>query len=207
SAIMVGASYVTALSSRSQSELREVTKKSSPRRTLGSRRHPVRVAVISDTHFGDDMGVLVVEDAHGVPRLGPAYRSLVRTMGRAVYVVLLGDILDFSVASFEKAYSHAKVFFSAVQEDGLAQQLIYVPGNHDFDIWHTVEHQVNVINQLKQGELPRAFKRSVPGILDDRPSASRGRLILPDVVPRPEWHENRSYYGNLFLDHITRRWN
>jgi hypothetical protein len=33
-----------------------------------------------------------------------------------------------------------KVFFSALRENGLAQQLIYVPGNHDFDIWHVVEH-------------------------------------------------------------------
>jgi UDP-2,3-diacylglucosamine pyrophosphatase LpxH len=165
----------------------------------------VRVAVVSDTHFGDDMGTLVIEEPGGAPRLGPAYPSLARAMGRADYVVLLGDILDFSVASFERAYSHAKVFFSAIQEDGLAQQLIYVPGNHDFDIWHTVEHQANVINQLKQGELPRAFKRSVPGVIDDRRPDPADKFLLPDVTAKPELHDNRTKYGNLFLDHVTRR--
>jgi UDP-2,3-diacylglucosamine pyrophosphatase LpxH len=164
----------------------------------------VRVAILSDSHFGDDLCTLVVESPGEPPRLGPAYPALARAVGRADYVVLLGDVLDFSVASFEKAYRHAKVFFTALQSDGLAGQLIYIPGNHDFDIWNIVEHQVNVINQLKQGELPRAFKRSVPGVIDDRRGEATGGLVLPRVTPKPEWHDNGTKYGNLFLDHITR---
>ena len=164
----------------------------------------MRVAILSDTHFGDDLCTLVVEPPKGPPQLGPAYPALARAVGRADYIVLLGDVLDFSVASFEKAYRHAKVFFTALQADGLAGQLIYIPGNHDFDIWNIVEHQVNVINQLKQGELPRAFKRSVPGVIDDRRANGAERLVLPRVTPKPEWHDNGTKYGNLFLDHITR---
>jgi UDP-2,3-diacylglucosamine pyrophosphatase LpxH len=164
----------------------------------------LRVAILSDTHFGDDLCTLVVESASGPAQLGPAYPALARAVGRADYLVLLGDVLDFSVASYEKAYRQAKVFFSALQADGLARQLVYIPGNHDFDIWNIVEHQVNVINQLKQGELPRAFKRSVPGVIDDRSRDGAERLVLPRVTPKPEWHDNGAKYGNLFLDHITR---
>ena len=164
----------------------------------------MRVALLSDTHFGDDLCTLVVEPPGEPARLGPAYPALAAAIGRADYVVLLGDVLDFSVASFEKAYRHAKVFFTALQADGRAAQVVYIPGNHDFDIWNIVEHQVNVINQLKQGELPRAFKRSVPGVLDDRRSAGTGALVLPRVTAKPEWHDNGVKYGNLFLDHITR---
>jgi 3',5'-cyclic AMP phosphodiesterase CpdA len=167
----------------------------------------MRLAVISDVHFGDDLCTLVATGPAGEPCLGPAYPALQRAVGRVDYLILLGDILDFSVASYQDAYRAARAFFLQAQEDGLAREYVYVPGNHDFDIWHTVEHQVNVINQLKQGQLPRAFKRSVPGVLDDRPdSPLPGRLLLPDVRPRPEWHENRALYGSLFLDHITRRW-
>jgi len=166
----------------------------------------MRLAVISDVHFGDELCTLVSDGPDGQPTIGPAYPALRRVLGRVDYLVLLGDILDFSVASYEEAYRAARAFFVRAQEDELAREVVYVPGNHDFDIWHTVEHQVNVINQLKQGQLPRAFKRSVPGVIDDRPAASRGRLLLPDVAPRPEWHEDRSPYGSLFLDHITRRW-
>lgn len=165
----------------------------------------MRVAIISDTHFGDDLCTLVVEPPGQPPRIGPGYASLRRAIGRVDYLVLLGDVLDFSVASFDKAYRHARVFFRQLQQDRLAGQLIYIPGNHDFDIWQIVEHQVNVINQLKQGEVPRAFKRSVPAVIDDRRLNPDQKFTLPDVTANPEWHDNRAKYGNLFLDHITRR--
>ena len=138
-------------------------------------------------------------------RSGPAIEALVRAVGHVDYLILVGDILDFSIASYERTYCHAKVFFSALQRDGVADQVVYIPGNHDFDIWPTVEHQVNVINQLKQGELPRAFKQSVPAVIDDRCADPADKFRLPDVTPKPEWHDNRSKYGRLFMDHITRR--
>jgi UDP-2,3-diacylglucosamine pyrophosphatase LpxH len=166
----------------------------------------VRIAIVSDTHFGDDLCVLVSDSyGHGPPILGPGYQALVRALGRVDYLVLVGDILDFSIASYERTYGHAKVFFSALQRDGVAEQVVYIPGNHDFDIWPTVEHQVNVINQLKQGELPRAFKQSVPAVIDDRCADPADKFRLPDVTPTPEWHDKHSKYGRLFMDHITRR--
>jgi hypothetical protein len=122
-------------------------------------------------------------------------------VGQVDYLVLLGDVLDLSVASDEEAYGAARVFFTALQRDGLARELVYVPGNHDFDIWNVVEQQVSVINQLKQGALPRPFRRAVPGVIDARESPPR--LRLPDVAARPEWHSARTDYGGLFLDHIT----
>jgi predicted phosphodiesterase len=168
----------------------------------------MRLAVVSDIHFGDDLCVLISNGRDGETRLGPAYPALRRVVGQVDYLVLLGDILDFSVASYQDAYRAARTFFVQAQQDRLAREYVYVPGNHDFDIWHAVEHQANVINQLKQGQLPRAFKRSLPAVLDDRVNSPLpGRLLLPDVRPRPEWHEDRAPYGSLFLDHITRRWN
>jgi hypothetical protein len=65
----------------------------------------MRLAVISDVHFGDDLCTLVATGPDGEPCLGPAY-----------------------------------------------------PGNHDFDIWHTVEHQVNVINPAQAGTAAARFK-------------------------------------------------
>jgi predicted phosphodiesterase len=164
----------------------------------------MRIAVVSDTHFGDDLCILVRRGAgEGPPQPDSAYASLRRAIGAVDYLVLLGDVIDFSVASYADAYASAKVFFEALQRDGLARELLYVPGNHDFDIWNVVEHQVNVINQLKQGGLPRPFKRAVPGVIDARERAPR--LRLPDVAAHPEWHAARTEYGGLFLDHITLR--
>jgi UDP-2,3-diacylglucosamine pyrophosphatase LpxH len=163
----------------------------------------MRIAVVSDTHFGDDLCTLVRSTADGSRVPGPGYAALRRAVGRVDYLVVLGDIIDFSVASYETAYATAKAFFTAVQGDGLAREIVYVPGNHDFDIWTVVEHQVNVINQLKQGALPRPFKRAMAGLVDAREAAPR--LRLPDVAAHPEWHSARTDYGGLFLDHITLR--
>lgn len=166
----------------------------------------MRIAIVSDTHFGDDLCTLVSDSSEqGPPVLGPGYAAFLRAVGHVDYLVLAGDILDFSIASYERTYRHAKVFFTALERDGVADQLIYIPGNHDFDIWPIVEHQVNVINQLKQGELPRTFKQSVPAVIDDRCVDPEDKFRLPDVTPKPEWHDHRAKYGRLFMDHITRR--
>jgi len=165
----------------------------------------MRIAVVSDMHLGDDLCVLVSPDsAPGeLPGPGPGYAALRRAVGQVDYLILLGDILDLSVTSYEEAYRDAKAFFTLLQRDELARELVYVPGNHDFDVWNVVEHQVNVINQLKQGELPRPFKRSVPGVIDAR--ESEPRLHLPDISAHPEWKERHRDYGGLFLDSITLR--
>ncbi len=164
----------------------------------------MRVAVLSDTHFGDPLCTLVSsEPRQKEPAIGPAYEPLARAMGKVDYLVLLGDIIDFSVASYAEAYRQARAFFRRLSDDGLVREIIYVPGNHDFDVWHTVEHQVNVINRLRQGQLPRAFKRSVPGVIDDR--RPRQKFLLPDVVPHRDHEEPEAHYGNLFFDDITRQ--
>jgi UDP-2,3-diacylglucosamine pyrophosphatase LpxH len=164
----------------------------------------MRIAVVSDTHFGDDLCTLVQPGPPGCePEPGPGYAALRAAIGRVDYLVLLGDIIDLSVGGYEEAFRDARAFFTALQRDGVARELVYVPGNHDFDIWNVVEHQVSVINQLKQGELPRPFKRAVPGVIDAR--EEEPRLHLPDVAAHPEWHSARTDYGGLFLDHITLR--
>jgi len=165
----------------------------------------MRIAVVSDVHLGDDLCVLLEPDpaADSLPGPGPGYPALREAVGHVDYLVLLGDIIDLSVASYKDAYRDAKAFFTLVQRDDLARELIYVPGNHDFDVWNVVEHQVNVINQLKQGELPRPFKRAVPGVIDAR--EDEPRLHLPDIAAHPEWKSRHHDYGGLFLDSITLR--
>lgn len=161
----------------------------------------MRIAVVSDTHLGHELCALVRPGSGGPAEPGPGYVALRRAVGHVDYLVLLGDVIDFSVASYADAYGAAKAFFLALQRDRLAPEIVYVPGNHDFDIWNVIEHQVNVINQVRQGGLPRPFKRAVPGVIDAR--ERRPRLRLPDVPARPEWHSARTDYGGLFLDHIT----
>ena len=75
----------------------------------------MRIAILSATHFGDDLCVLVSDACgHGPPAPGPGHEALVRAIGHVDYLVLVGDALDFSIASYERTHGHAKVFFSAL---------------------------------------------------------------------------------------------
>ena len=160
----------------------------------------MKLAIISDTHLGDPLCSLVKKDGDNYIE-GIKYNEFCEAAGtNNDYLILLGDILDFSVTTYENAYRAGKTFFSLVQRDKIAEQIIYVPGNHDYDIWNIVENEVNIIHQIKNGKIPRKFRTAVPGILDDRTNTETPGLTLPGVGKRSDG----SYtYGGLFLDHIT----
>lgn len=172
----------------------------------------MKIAIISDLHLGDSESVMAYYEKkiyNGKEfyeeKLGEKYdkfKEIVKNnLGDNIdYLVLLGDILDFAVESYDKAYRLGKFFFKQLQNDNIAKEIIYIPGNHDFDIWHTVEYEVNVINRIKKGEEVRPFKMSVPGIIDCRTN-SKHKFIMPGVRKRKK--ENLAPYGSLFLDSIT----
>ncbi len=166
----------------------------------------MKLAIISDTHFGDKWCTLVrysLKNGKKQYEIGKKYLDFKEAAGKNNdYLILLGDVFDFSVASYKDAYDAAKVFFKQVQQDEIAKEMIIIPGNHDGDLWHTVEYEVNVIDQLKKGRAPRHFKMSVPGLIDDRNNSvykDKG-LVLPDISEHEQPHAK---YGGLFLDHIT----
>jgi len=161
----------------------------------------MHIAIISDTHFGDDKSALVMPNGAEII-LGHKYNALKEAVGtHNDYLVLAGDILDFSIAPYEKAYKYAQVFFRQAKKDSLAEEYIYLAGNHDADIWHSVQHQRSVINKLSKGALPESYQHAVAGIIDDRttvPEACRG-LTLNLVTP----HSQGTKYGGMFLDNIA----
>lgn len=42
----------------------------------------MRIAIVSDTHFGDDAGTLVREDQNPVPVIGPRYPEFKKAVGK-----------------------------------------------------------------------------------------------------------------------------
>jgi len=165
----------------------------------------MRLAIISDTHFGDRASMLAnwEDDSKSKAIVNPDYyEKFKRGAGTGNdYLVLLGDIFDISISSYEDTYRVGKAFFERVQKDGIARNIIYVPGNHDGDMWHFYEHQVNVINRVSDGRPPRNFRFSVPGIIDGRKGARGSRFTLLGVTKKEE--DPEFGYGGLFLDNIT----
>jgi predicted phosphodiesterase len=169
---------------------------------LAQKEITMKFAIISDTHLGDPDSVLFLRNRNDEFVPGPKYQQFVKEAGKGNdYLILLGDIMDFSIRSYDEAYKIARAFFLQVQKDKIADQMIYIPGNHDEDIWHTVEYEVNIMDRINKGKIPQKFKMSLPGVIDDRSSLKKERLLLPGVDEIEI--EGKIGYGGLFLDKIT----
>jgi len=175
----------------------------------------LRIAMISDTHFGDPMSVMAFKNPQtqqiGLGSKYEEFRNAIHTAfnGKPLdYLVLIGDILDFSIAHYTVAYEIGKIFFQQLIKDKLLKkignkygQIIYIPGNHDFDLWHTIEYQVNIINRIQHKKPAHPLKMSVPVIIDNRDTSPLHGLTLHNVSASQE--KNVPKYGGLFLDNIT----
>lgn len=171
----------------------------------------MKLAIASDIHLGDPECVMVDLDASSPTgwRLGAFYDKFKAAVGAGNnYLILMGDIFDLSIANYTEAHGAAKTFLQAVNRDNLAQEIVYLAGNHDFSVYRTFVHQRNVINRIHRGKLPTTFW-TVPGVLDDSPAAPpdpvtgedlRGKLVLPDVRPNPSPGPR---YAGLFLDELS----
>ncbi|MCX6580902.1 MAG: metallophosphoesterase [Candidatus Aminicenantes bacterium] len=180
----------------------------------------MRIAIISDIHLGDPMSVMAArkgDPVNGPIELGVGYKEFKekvekkfkkKVIGKSGdywldHLVLLGDILDFSISSYENSYAVGKRFFQQLKDDGIADQIIYMPGNHDCDLWHTVEYQVNVINKVEKGELPKPFRMSVTGIIEGRKDMEKTENAFTLFKVTPRKNNEPHMYGGLFLDKIT----
>lgn len=158
----------------------------------------MRLAIASDLHLGDTAGRLV-RHVGKTWEPGPAYPRFREFAGADNdYLVLLGDIFDLSVADFDGAYGAAEAFFQAVRRDGIARQVLYVPGNHDFSVWNLLSQEINVIKQVEKGD-PIKTRMAKPGVLLEAPAPGQRELTLSDANPKPD----TGRYGGLFLDHLA----
>jgi UDP-2,3-diacylglucosamine pyrophosphatase LpxH len=166
----------------------------------------MRFAIISDTHFGDETSVLINKNKNtGNIEAGDKFKDFQETVGKENdYLILAGDIFDFSIAPYEKAYEYGKTFFQLIKANNIAKEIIYIAGNHDADIWHIVQHQRAVINRLCRGELPKDYEHSVAGVIDDRKKSATKGFFLNNVTVRAEseGEPDKPKYGEMFLNFI-----
>ncbi|MBN1211626.1 MAG: metallophosphoesterase [candidate division Zixibacteria bacterium] len=164
----------------------------------------MKLVIISDTHFGDETGTLV-DIVDGQYQRSSKYEKFIKAAGSDNdFLVLSGDILDFSIKNYAAVYNEARAFFQFVQQDKIARAVIYVPGNHDFSMWNTVEYQIRIIYPISKGCPARDFRWSAPGLIDDRTvKGDRRGFYLPTVVkgaidPEAEPHVK------MFLNSLTK---
>ncbi|TFH09598.1 MAG: hypothetical protein E4H08_05420 [Candidatus Atribacteria bacterium] len=176
----------------------------------------MRLAVISDVHLGDPDSSMAGRSSSSENVMGHGYDLFQKSIhdqfrGEPLdYLVLLGDILDFSIEHYSLVYEIGRAWFGRMIEDKILRRrpstgdesrcgpIIYISGNHDVDMWHTVEYQVSIIRRLSSGEKAEKFRMSVPTIIHERPDKGVCDVYLHgvnNIVDRR--------YGGLFLDFIT----
>lgn len=170
----------------------------------------MKLGIVSDLHLGDPTSTLVARVADPPGGEGPtfatslAFERLCETLKAHVvdesgkpcpldYLVLLGDVFEFSIAGWKTAYAAARPFLTEIRERGLAREILYLPGNHDFSAWALTMQQANVIDRIVRGKSVHE-RWSVPAVLDARRSPG---LSLFGVSPRES-----GGYGGLFFDHL-----
>lgn len=157
----------------------------------------MRLGFISDLHLGDPASKLVRKenDAYRVDSGFSELQSAVGAMcagGKLDYLVLMGDVFDFSISSWSNAYDASKPFLRAAKD--LTREIVYVPGNHDYSAWTLTMQQVNVIRRIAKGE-PLKDRWTTTAIVDSRRPVTA--LSLSDVDPQPG-----GGYGGLFFDEL-----
>jgi hypothetical protein len=117
---------------------------------------------------------------------------------------MVGDVFDFSISSYAEAYSAAKLFFDAVQNHHLANDIFYIPGNHDGDFWRLADHEINVIKRIRNRQPPGPLQRAMPAVIDDREAGVITNIFWP-WSPKLDFYGERGRGANrdgLFLDKL-----
>ena len=101
----------------------------------------LKILALSDLHLGEPESVLfnsedrfnliditikkIIEISKGDKKFDDGIEQL----------ILIGDIVDLSVASDEEAYKNAKIFLTSLLDKVDIDKIIYIPGNHDHHLW------------------------------------------------------------------------
>jgi len=150
--------------------------------------------VLSDTHLGSAHSVL---DPDAAARSGQTYPDHLESVlfaplkralpnGKAKFLVLNGDTIDFSLQTFQQALLRAAGFMQKIVASQIFEEIIYIPGNHDHNVWQLLQHEVTVTRRVAAGLPPKPYPYVQAGLLD----LTQSTLSLPNVG---------SPYGDVFL--------
>lgn len=130
--------------------------------------------VISDIHLGASTSLLTAldYDPHTqstferplapliLERLLSDLKELLYEGEKIQQCILLGDIFEFSFASYGLAMQNGRWFFDALIESNLFEEFVYIPGNHDHHLWQQINEHYYLMTALENP--PIHYPRTLP---------------------------------------------
>jgi UDP-2,3-diacylglucosamine pyrophosphatase LpxH len=133
-----------------------------------------KAAVVSDLHLGEESSLLSSSSNIG------RFAEQIARLGEIDELILIGDVMDFSLASLEEAYGNAQCFFKIICDLDTINEIVYVPGNHDHHLWFQLVEQDGFINKLANGELPPSENEYLSRFVDKFfPQGNNGTFLDP----------------------------
>lgn len=103
------------------------------------------IVAVSDLHLGAPSSLLAL------PSVKERLIGSLRECGDITCFLLLGDILDLTMAPGANAWNKASVFFHDVFRDVARDASIYyVPGNHDHHMWTLLLERRGIVSPLEE---------------------------------------------------------
>lgn len=123
-----------------------------------------KIVAISDTHLGqagmDSMGQYSLLSTRVEGNLVQKFKEAVARFaaGDKVSLVVVGDFLDLSLSYMEDALVDMRELLAEVKVD----EITYLIGNHDIEMWSLHCEEKNLLGSLRLGKVPSA-DASLPG--------------------------------------------
>jgi UDP-2,3-diacylglucosamine pyrophosphatase LpxH len=143
-----------------------------------------KIIAISDTHFGD--ASMLLDDESLVHR----FAEVLASKGPVSELVLLGDILDLWVRTLTPALRSARRFIEAVAQMANVQRIVFVPGNHDHQMFMDA-FRGELERLVMKGDLAtprfmpaRTYDDTVLGWLERPPKRERIKMTYPFLLRR-----------------------
>ncbi|HAW50306.1 TPA: hypothetical protein DCX16_05100 [bacterium] len=153
-----------------------------------------RIVVVSDLHLGEEYSSLKDK------MILNEFVNELRGLGPIDQFVLIGDILDLSMASFHEAVVDGKILFEALSNIDI-KEIVYVPGNHDHHIWVLEVEYRDIVQTIKNGNDPpsspdyiRELKGNDSFISWIFPSSMRDRLTVKYPNHKAEIKEKNYFF-------------
>jgi len=160
----------------------------------------LKMLALSDLHLGEPESVLFnSEDRFNliditIKKISELSKGNEKFNNGIEQLILIGDIVDLSVASDEEAYENIKVFLTSLLGKVNIDKIVYIPGNHDHHLW---------VELLKKEYGKDNFQDCFPKIKVDS-SISNKEIFINNCLPSNYPSEKiEIYYPNYRFETDT----